>query len=78
MVREQNTSYLHFVLKGVGVTVHPSVSFQFTKDDALLKEKDLSLMPSSGLLHFWSFFPHCEDPLKGRVQVGMTRRREQI
>lgn len=64
--KQENKSYLHFVLEGVGITVHTGVSFQFTQYNAFLKEKNLSLMPSRGRLNFWSLLPHCEDPLKGR------------
>lgn len=71
--KQENKSYLHFVLEGVGVTVHTGVSFQFTQYNAFLEEKNLSLMPSRGRLNFWSLLPYCEDPLKGGRYSMVTK-----
>ena len=64
--KQKRISYLHFVLEGVGVTVHAGVSFQFAQHNALLEEKNLSLVPPSGRLDFWHLLPHSEDPLRER------------
>ena len=56
--------HLHLVFEDVCVTIHAAVFFQFAQDDAFFKEKDLSLVPSRGRLHFWILLPHCKESLE--------------
>lgn len=55
--------YLHLVLEGVGVRVHAGVSLELTKEDTVLKEKHLPLVPLGGRLDLRRLFPHSEGTL---------------
>lgn len=59
-----NNVYLHLVLEAVCITIQVGVFLQLTQYNAFFEEKDLSLMPSGGCLHFRRFLPHCKDSLK--------------